>query len=277
MDAAERARVMHGWDEQASGTAVHADRLVHVEFIWATAVTLELHGTAGRADEALAAVARCCAWFVEVHERFSPFRARSEVTVARSGVARPGLASPDFIVVRRACERARDLTRGAFDPWRVPGGYDPSGYVKGWAAGRASAMLAAAGFADHLVNAGGDIVCAGDRESGSGRGWTIGIVNPHRASEVVAVVDVHNAAVATSGWYERGDHVIDPRTGQPALGADSATVVGPNPGLADAAASAVLVDGTECMSWFPALGAVWSVHLVVGDLEHHYGPAFEPA
>ncbi len=57
------------------------------------------------------------------------------------------------------------------------------------------------------------------------------------------MVDVRNAAVATSGRYERGDHVVDPVTGQPARAADSATVVGPDPGLADAAASAVLVAG----------------------------------
>ena len=184
MDPAERARVIAGWDQQSSGTAVHADRLVHVEFIWGTAITVELRGTAGRVDAGLSAVALCCSWFVEVDERFSPFRGGSEVVAFRNGIA--GEASPDFSAVMRACERARDLTRGAFDPWRVPGGYDPSGYVKGWAAGRASAMLVGAGFVDHMVNAGGDIVCAGDRESGSGRGWPIGIVNPHCTSEVVS-------------------------------------------------------------------------------------------
>jgi thiamine biosynthesis lipoprotein len=267
--------VMAGWDRQVSGTAVHPDHLVHVEFIWGTAITLDLRGIEGRIDEALGAVARCCAWFVEVDERFSPFRALSEVTAARNDIAVPGFPSPDFIEVQRACQQARMLTRGAFDPWRVRGGYDPSGYVKGWAAGRAGCLLAEAGFADHMVNAGGDIVCAGDRDPGSELGWPIGIVNPHRTSEVVAVVDVRNAAVATSGRYERGDHVVDPVTGRPARAADSATVVGPDAGLADAAASAVLVAGPACMAWFPQLGPHWSVHLVVGEVEHRYGPAFD--
>ena len=51
--------VMAGWDQQVSGTAVHPDRLVHVEFIWGTAITLDLRGIEGRTDDALAAVARC--------------------------------------------------------------------------------------------------------------------------------------------------------------------------------------------------------------------------
>ena len=275
MDPCERQRVMAAWDRQVSGTAVHFDRLVHVEFIWGTAITLDLRGIEDRTEAALAAVHRCCAWFIEVDERFSPFRALSEVTAARNDIAVPGFPSPDFIEVQRACERARILTHGAFDPWKVPGGYDPSGYVKGWAAGRASGLFADAGFADHMVNAGGDIVCSGDREPGSALGWPIGIVNPHRTSEVVAAVDVRDVAVATSGRYERGDHVVDPFTGQPARAADSATVVGPDPGLADAVASAVLVAGHGCMTWFPQIGPDWSVHMVIGEVEHRYGPAFD--
>jgi FAD:protein FMN transferase len=276
MDPVRRAEVIAGWDQQVSGSVVHADRLVHVEFTWGTAITVELRGTAGRSEDALAAVAQCRAWFAEVDERFSPFRALSEVTAVRNGLVRPESSSPDFRTVYHACESARLVTGGAFDPWAVPGGYDPSGYVKGWAAGRASALLLAAGFADNLVNAGGDIACAGDWESGSGRGWPVGIVNPHQPSEVVAVVDVRDAAVATSGRYERGDHVIDPRTGGPARAADSATVIGPDPGLADAAASAVLVAGTGCMAWFPGLGSQWSVLLVVGNQEYRHGLAFGP-
>jgi len=275
VDPGARERVLAGWDRQVSGTAVHPGRLVHVEFIWGTAITLDLRGIEGRTDEALAAVDLCRYWFVEVDERFSPFRALSEVTAARNAIAVPGFPSPDFIEVQRACKEARILTHGAFDPWKVPGGYDPSGFVKGWAAGRASGLLVDAGFADHLINAGGDIVCSGDREPGSGLGWPIGIVNPHRTSEVVAVVHVRSAAVATSGRYERGDHVVDPVSGRPARGADSATVVGPDPGMADAAASAALVAGPGCMAWLPQLGPGWSVHLVVGQVEHRYGPAFD--
>jgi thiamine biosynthesis lipoprotein ApbE len=87
-----------------------------VEFIWGTAITLELRGMAGRTDRALAAVARCRAWFNEVDERFSPFRELSEVSGERSGRGPHGPASPDFIAVWRACEQVRQVTGGAFDP-----------------------------------------------------------------------------------------------------------------------------------------------------------------
>jgi thiamine biosynthesis lipoprotein len=169
----------------------------------------------------------------------------------------------------------RQATRGAFDPWAVPGGFDPSGYVKGWAAGQASALLRDGGFADHLVNAGGDICAAGDELPGSGTGWPVGILNPHAPGEVVEAVTLSNAAMATSGRYERGEHIIDPSTGMPALDVDSATVVGPDAGTADALASAAVVHGVASMEWFVGLGSEWSLYLVVGETAHAYGPAFE--
>lgn len=268
--------VLAGWDEGVSGTAVHDGRLVHVEFVWGTAVTVEVAGVLGREAQARAAVAACCRWFAEVDARFSTYRPLSEVTAARNGIAHPEGTSPDFAAVERECRELGNLTRGAFDPWRVPGGYDPSGYVKGWAAGRASQSLRAAGFTDSMVNAGGDVTCSGDRHPGSGSGWRIGIVDPDQPDHVVRTVALRDASIATSGHYERGAHVVDPRTGRPAAGADSATVVGPDAGRADALASAVLVDGPRCLRWFVALGPRWSVHLVSGRREWTHGPAFPP-
>jgi thiamine biosynthesis lipoprotein len=81
--------------------------------------------------------------------------------------------------------------------------------------------------------------------------------------------------MATSGRYERGDHVVDPATGAPAVGVDSATVVGPDSGIADAAASAALVDGLESVAWFGLLGPEWSLHVVIGDTANSFGPAFD--
>ena len=56
---------------------------------------------------------------------------------------------------------------------------------------------------------------------------------------------VTDAAVATSGRYERGDHVLDPRTGLPATGLASVTVVGPDLAIADAYATAAVVLGPD--------------------------------
>ncbi len=235
--------VVDGWSHGISGSSVREDRVVHVEHIWGTAITMSISGTRGREPDALRAIAGCREFFEHVDRTFSTYRPESEVALYRSGLDRPGRQSEDFDAVMRSCRELRTTTQGAFDPWSVPGGYDPSGYVKGWAAGVASAQLAGAGFADHLVNAGGDVCASGDEVPGTAQGWPVGIVNPHRPTQVVEVVALRDQAMATSGTYERGDHVVDPVTERPAVGVDSATVVGPDPGAADAFASAALVHG----------------------------------
>src|SRR6185437_15951894 len=75
-----------------------------------------------------------------------------------------------------------------------------------------------------------------------GRGWRIGIRHPWRANAFAAIIEVTDA-IATSGSYERGAHLIDPFTGQPASRAASATVIGPSLAFADALATAVAVGG----------------------------------
>ena len=230
-------------------------------------------GHADRDGATLAAIDECSELFAQVDASFSPFKTLSEVTLFRSGVAQP--LSPEFMEVLDACHALRATTLGAFDPWSVPGGYDPSGFVKGWAVGRASGLLREHGFDDHLVNAGGDMCAHGDEVPVTGAGWPVGILNPHAPTEVIQVVRLRDQAMATSGRYERGDHVVDPRTRGPAVQVDSATVVGPDPGVADAAASAALVDGRETMRWFGDLGPGWSLHLVIGDHAHTYGAVFD--
>ena len=267
--------VTDGWAQGISGSVVREGRVVHVEHVWNTAITINVTGTTGRERDALTLIQECAAFFAHVDRTFSTFTPLSEVALYRAGLLHSGGRSADFDEVMRACRDVRATTEGAFDPWSVPGGYDPSGYVKGWAAGRASERLAAAGFVDHLVNAGGDIYAAGDEIPGSGQGWPTGIVNPHAPTEVIEVVILRDQAMATSGRYERGDHVVDPTTGQPATAVDSATVVGPDPGIADALASAALVRGLSSVAWFPNLGPGWSLHMVTGDTAHTFGAAFD--
>lgn len=65
--------------------------------------------------------------------------------------------------------------------------------------------------------------------------------------------------------------------GLPATAVDSATVVGPDAGFADALASAALVSGMATMDGFAGLGPDWSLHLVAGDIAHSYGSAVDVA
>lgn len=255
------------------GHGVEATRVV-VEVTETAVLALSPEAHAGSATCALTPAGKCTGFFAHVDEVFSTYRPLSEVTFHRSGLERPGPQSEDFEEVMLACRALKSATGGAFDPWSVPGGYDPSGYVKGWAAGRASDRLHSAGFVDHLINAGGDISARGDESPGSGQGWPVGILNPHEPTQVVEVVALREQGMATSGRYERGDHVVVPATRRPAVGVDSVTVVGPDPGTADAVASAGLVDGLAAMRWFVDLGQEWSLHVVIGETSHVYGPAF---
>jgi thiamine biosynthesis lipoprotein len=80
--------------------------------------------------------------------------------------------------------------------------------------------------------------------------WSIGVVNPDNRLEVVKIYEITDGAIATSGTYERGAHIHDPQTGLIAIGAKSATVVGPEGWLCDAMATAVIVGGTDSAKWF---------------------------
>ena len=123
---------------------------------------------------------------------------------------------------------------------------DPSGVVKGWAAERASRHLAALADTDFCLSAGGDIVC---RAAAHREPWRIGIENPHDPTQVIAVVPLHEGAVATSSGTHRGAHLIDARTGRPAAGVAAVTVVGPSLTWADIDATAAYALGTAAPDW----------------------------
>lgn len=125
------------------------------------------------------------------------------------------------------------------------------GIGKGYAANRAVEALRAAGATAGLVDAGGDLLAFGDKEDG--RPWTIVIADPLHPDEVFARLDLTDRAVVTSGDYERYvtidgvrySHILDPRTGWPARGVSSATVIAPDAELADALATATFVLGVD--------------------------------
>ena len=93
------------------------------------------------------------------------------------------------------------------------------------------------------IDAGGDLYLAGRNPQGAP--WTVGIRHPRRDHENIARLRVENQAVCTSGDYERGEHILDPRTGAHAETVASATVVAPGAMLADALATAAFVMGPE--------------------------------
>jgi thiamine biosynthesis lipoprotein len=183
-------------------------------------------------------------------EVFSTWRPDSPVSLLRRGEITAADAPPEVSEVLAACAAARELSGGWFDPWAMPGGFDPTGYVKGWAAQRALDELASLPLSGALVNAAGDIAGFGIQPSGAP--FRIGIADPDEPRQLAEVVEL-TACIATSGTYERGSHLLDPRSGEPAARVASASVTGPDLGLADALATALAVAGEEGLSFIEAL------------------------
>ncbi len=205
-------------------------------------------------------------WLREVDARFSTYRTDSEVCRFGRGELLLSEASADLRLVLERCADLWAATDGFFDAY-AHGTLDPSGYVKGWAAQVASDRLLAAGSANHCLNAGGDVRARG--HSAAGRPWRIGVRHPWNPMATCLVLAGTDLAVATSGVYERGHHVLDPRRGAPARGLRSVTVVGTDLGVADAYATAAVAMGTAGRSWLDRLPD--HRHAIVTDdarLEH---------
>ncbi|MEU5307580.1 FAD:protein FMN transferase [Streptomyces sp. NPDC021562] len=181
-------------------------------------------------------------WLREVDERFSPYRPDSEVCRLDRGEIAAEAVSPDLAEVLALCEEYRLATGGAFDV-RLPGRHlDPCAVVKGWSVQRAAQLLSAAGARRFVLNAGGDVVA-------SGGPWRVGVRHPDHADRLCAVLELTDRAVATSARYERGDHIVDGRTGRPATGLLSVTVVAPTLTEADSVATAAFAMGAEGAAW----------------------------
>lgn len=244
---------------------------------WGTVIVVQVTSSTLNEDELSLATEQVAEFFQKVDKDFSTYKSDSEVSRIRRGELEVTDASEDGIKVWRLCEYARELTLGAFDPWKVEGGFDPSGLVKGWAAEVAAKMLVGAGVESVLINAAGDLVLRGGQlsEEGEVKPWNIGISSPADVNQIVKTFDVGDGSVATSGDYEKGAHIFDPHTGLIAIGARSASVVGPDGALCDALATALMVDGRDAQRWMgqPEL-AEYSFWVINRDDETawSYGP-----
>ena len=208
----------------------------------------------------------------EADRLFSTYQQHSEVSRIRRGELDPALAEPAVRQVIALCQRARELTDGAFtDLLPDEEGvlrFDPTGLVKGWAADQAASRLAELPGVSYCLNAGGDVVVGGtDRDTsdtsdtsdirdsrdtgdtgdtgdagdGPGAPWRVGIEDPRDRSRIAEVVVLHEGGVATSGTAARGAHLYDSATGTFVDRSGSVTVVGPTLMWADVWATALFV------------------------------------
>jgi thiamine biosynthesis lipoprotein len=211
----------------------------------------------------------------EVDRRFSPYKPDSEVSRMIRGEIEESDASPDLRAVLSLCDQVRRTSEGYFDirAHRPDDRPDPTGLVKGWSLEKASQILTAAGARNYCINGGGDVVAVGEPltnepvanalvgaepsagTSAAGHGWRVGIRHPLIADRLAAVLAIDDGAVATSGAYERGEHILNPFTGRAPEGLLSVTIVGPSLTLADAYATAAFAMGSAGLAWVAGLPA----------------------
>jgi thiamine biosynthesis lipoprotein len=191
---------------------------------------------------------RLFAWFREVDERFSTYKPGSEISRLNRGELTVADCHDDVRAVLARCDELREETDGFFDArYASLLQVDPAGLVKGWAVDRGGELLERDGIGNYSINAGGDIRMRG--AALPERAWRTGIQHPEHPELVAAVVEANDLALATSGAYVRGDHIVDPHSGRPPAGLLSVTIAGPDLATADAYATAAFAMGERGPGW----------------------------
>jgi FAD:protein FMN transferase len=187
-------------------------------------------------------------WLTWVDATFSTFKPESEISRLNRGELALEDVDPEVRLVLDRCEELRVETLGYFDVRAVsPGLIDPSGLVKGWSVDCAAALLDRTGIHNYSINAGGDVRLSG--RAVPAFEWRVGIQHPLLHDKLAGVVALCDGVVATSGAYERGEHVLDPHTHNPPGGVLSVTITGPDLATADAYATAAFAMGAAGPDW----------------------------
>ncbi len=170
------------------------------------------------------------------------------------GFGREDPTLPEPGEIKQALEQAGldRVSAGNCCPEGVAVWLDLGGVAKGYAVDEAVRSLRESGVRAGIVNAGGDLRSFGKRP---GRGyWKIGVQDPNSPQELAGILEIREAAVATSGDYQRYfekngtryHHILNPATGYPAQsGLRGTTVVAPDCATADALATAAFVLGPD--------------------------------
>ncbi len=193
--------------------------------------------------ESFAILNKVFAYFTYIDNKFSTYKEDSEISRLNRGEISPDGATSDMRTILRLSEHTKKETGGYFDI-SFRGKLDPAGLVKGWAILQAAMILDEAGVENYYIEAGGDIQVKG--KNAAGENWRIGIRNPFKLRQIVKVLSVSDLGIATSGTYERGRHIYNPKTSR--MAEDdivSLSVVGPNIYEADRFATAAFAMGRQ--------------------------------
>lgn len=183
-------------------------------------------------------------YFTYVDQKFSTFKTDSEINRINRGEVSEEEYSADMREILLLAEQTKKETNRFFDIRRPQGGMDPSGIVKGWAIHKAAQLLMESGVTDYFIDAGGDIQVS--RPGVLGLPWKVGIQNPFNNQEVVKVLNLRNEGLATSGTYNKGSHIYNPKASADlATNIVSFSVVAKNIYEADRFATAAFAMGAD--------------------------------
>lgn len=176
--------------------------------------------------------------FERIDNSYSNYKPNSEVSMfTRGGITRTKL-SRELKAIINACSQAEKATSGYFSAW-AGGSFDANGYIKGWAISRAGELIEKLGYKTYCIGAGGDILARGNKT------WKIAIQDPFEKQKIVKIVNLKNQSIATSGNYEKGFHIVNPKTKKTVNYWASTSVVGPDIIKADILATACFAMGKK--------------------------------
>lgn len=204
------------------------------------------------ADVSKDSIGKVFSYFKYVDDKFSTYKKNSEITQINKGKLKKNRYSPDMKIIFGLADKTKKETNGYFDILNQ-GKLDPSGIVKGWAIYNAAKILKEGGCHNFYVDAGGDIQTYG--VNGEGKPWKVGIRNPFKTREIVKVVNISGEGVATSGTYERGEHIYNPK-GELENSVKSITVIGRNVLEADRFATAAFAMGKTGIEFVESLAGL---------------------
>jgi thiamine biosynthesis lipoprotein len=137
---------------------------------------------------------------------------------------------------------------------------DVDALAKGWIIEEAATILRLVSD-DFFVNAGGDVLARGGERA---EPWRVGVQHPSEPAAVLGVFELTSGAVATSGTYERGDHIRATAARLPGEQVVSVTVVGPDLGEADALSTAAYAAGVPLPAWWADVDPAYGLLVMTG-------------
>lgn len=236
--------------------------LQRVEMHMGTAVIISVPGELEDLADANVAVDLCFARARAIDDTFSVYKSDSVISRFGRGEIREDDLASEVREILDLCEKLHASTEGAFDIYAAgrlspacelqasvkPGArpIDPSGAVKGWAIQECVDIMHDADIKNFCINIGGDIFAAGYESPDLP--WKVGLQHPVEHDKIMATLHLCDMAVATSGFYERGEHIVgtNAHSTHELL---SVSVVGADITLADAYATSAFAMGRSGVDW----------------------------